>query len=128
MKSLNKIIFTSLAYLNIALGVAGIFLPLLPTTPFLLLAVILLTKSNPRAAEKLIDNRYLGVYIRSYLRGDRLPMRDKLRMIAVVCVTMTLSIIYATDNLYMRIGLAIIGIAVSVHILMLRRKAKKITK
>lgn len=126
MKPLNRILFSSLAYINIALGVAGTFIPLLPTTPFLLLAVILLTKSNPKMAQKLINHRLLGVYIRSYLKGDPLPMGAKLRMIFVVCVTMTLSIIYATDNIYIRCGLAVIGIAVSSHILMLRMSKKKL--
>lgn len=91
----------------------------------MLLATILLTKSSPKLAQKLLDNRYLGIYIRSYLHGDRLPLRDKIRMILLVVGIMTLSIVYATDNLYMRIGLTVIALSVTIHILLLKpRKAK----
>lgn len=97
-------------------------MPLIPTTPFLLLAVILLTKSSPRLAERLINNKYLGIYIRSYAKGEPLPIRDKVKMIVILLATIALSIAYATDNLYMRIGLVVIAIAVTVHILKIRGK------
>lgn len=113
-------LFTALALLCITVGVIGIFLPLVPTTPFLLLATILLTKSRPALARRLINNRFIGVYIRSYVQGEPLPLRDKMRMIAIVVGVIALSIIYATDNLYMRLGLGVIALSVTVHIVMLR--------
>lgn len=117
---LRNSLFTALALLCITVGVIGIFLPLVPTTPFLLLATILLTKSRPALARRLINNRFIGVYIRSYVQGEPLPLRDKMRMIAIVVGVIALSIIYATDNLYMRLGLGVIALSVTVHIVMLR--------
>lgn len=87
--------------------------------------MILLTKSNPRIANWLINNRFLGVYIRSYMHGERLPLRDKIRMILLVWIVMLVSIIFATDNIYMQMGLIVIACAVTIHIVMLKPKSVK---
>jgi hypothetical protein len=59
------------------LGILGIFLPLLPTTPFLLLAAACYARSSERFYNWLLNNRWFGHYIRNYLEGKGVPLRVK---------------------------------------------------
>ena len=61
-----------------ALGIAGIFLPLLPTTPFLLLAAACYVRSSPRLYRWLMNHRWTGEYIRDYREKRGLPLRTKI--------------------------------------------------
>ena len=70
-----KILLTILGLLSLTLGVIGIFVPLLPTTPFLLLAATCFLKSSKTLYEKLINSKHLGQYIRDYrVFSDSSPM------------------------------------------------------
>ena len=69
MHSLIKIILISVGSLSVLLGILGIFLPLLPTTPFLLLAALCYSRSSERFYQWLVTNRWFGEYIRNYREG-----------------------------------------------------------
>jgi uncharacterized membrane protein YbaN (DUF454 family) len=105
---------------SVFLGVLGIFLPLLPTTPFLLLACALYAKSSERFHAWLLNQKVLGKYIRDYTERRGLPITSKVITLLFLWVTIVLSIVLATDNLIMRILLLILAMAVSLHILSLK--------
>jgi uncharacterized membrane protein YbaN (DUF454 family) len=99
-----------------AIGIAGIFIPILPTTPFLLLAAACYMRSSERFYHWLTNNRFLGIYIRNYLQGKRIPLRVKVFTISLLWVTIGLSASLGTDNLIIRIVLAVIAVGVTLHI------------
>ncbi len=68
----------------VCLGVAGIFLPLLPTTPFLLLAAVCYAGSSPRFYHWLMNNRWFGRYIKNYREGKGLTLNDEDRVPGIV--------------------------------------------
>lgn len=63
---MRKVLFISFGFLFVALGVFGIFLPIMPTTIFLIIASYFFMKSSPELYEKLLNNKYLGKYIKDY--------------------------------------------------------------
>jgi hypothetical protein len=103
----------------VGLGVVGIFLPLLPTTPFLLLAAALFAKSSERYYQWLLNNKWFGKYIRNYREGKGVPIRIKLMAISLIWITILLSFLLI-DISWIRILLITIATGVSIHILLIR--------
>jgi uncharacterized protein len=99
------------------LGFIGIFVPLLPTTPFLLLASWCFVRSSDRMNRLLLHNRYLGPYIRNYKSGRGITFRNKIYSLAFLWITLSTSFIFAPPYWWLRIGLIFIGTAVTIHIL-----------
>ena len=106
--------------LFVGLGVLGIFLPLLPTTPFLLLAAACYARSSKRFYNWLLNNRWFGSYIKNYREKKGIPFRVKIATISLLWITITLSAVFATNNLLVRIVLVVIAIGVTTHILSIR--------
>jgi len=123
---LKKYLYVALASLCVVCGIIGIFVPLLPTTPFLLLATILYMRSSSRLLKWLLNNRYLGPYIKDYFSRKGIPLRMKVRSILILWVTLGLSAAYATDKLWVRIILAGIGTGVTVHLLIKKTREDSI--
>lgn len=72
------------AALLFALGVLGVFLPLLPTTPFMLAALALASRGSPRFAAWIRANRYAGPAIVSWERERALSLRTKCTALAMI--------------------------------------------
>jgi uncharacterized membrane protein YbaN (DUF454 family) len=104
----------------VALGVVGIFIPLLPTTPFLLLAAYCYLRSSERLHTRLLTNRWFGKYIKDYQEGNGIPLMTKTGTLALLWVTITISAVFFVDVLLVRGILLVIAIAISVHVLMLK--------
>ncbi len=102
--------------LSLILGVVGIFVPLLPTTPFLLLAAALYFKSSPRLYDWLLRNRYLGVYIRNFREYKAIPLRAKIVSTALLWATIGYCVLAVVDALWLRLLLAAIAVGVTIHI------------
>ncbi|MBA7668444.1 Inner membrane protein YbaN [subsurface metagenome] len=110
----------------LAIGVIGIFTPILPTTPFLLLAAACYLRSSPRFHSWLMNNRIFGTYIRNYTEGRGIPLRVKLFTIALLWVTIGISI-WATANLIVTAVLLVVAVGVTLHIVFIRAKKDKPT-
>lgn len=107
-------------FLLVGIGVIGIFLPILPTTIFLILASACFMKSSPKANEWLKNNRFLGAYLRNYQDKTGLSVTAKVLNISVLWLSISLSAYFLTDELYIRILLLAIAIGVTIHLLMIK--------
>ncbi|OGO77389.1 MAG: hypothetical protein A2Y23_11340 [Clostridiales bacterium GWB2_37_7] len=116
MNRLKQILLAILGSISIALGILGIFLPLLPTTPFLLLGASCYIKGSPKLYQWLIGNKLLGQYIRNFREGNGIPLKTKIVAVTMLWITMSYSIIFVVANLYIRVCLALIAAGVTWHI------------
>ena len=113
----KKFIFTGLGSLSVLAGIIGIFFPVLPTTPFLLLALWFYGKSSPRMHDKILNNRFFGEYLRRYREGLGIPLTTKVISISFLWLTGLISIFFVVENVFVQIGMGLIMLAVSVHLL-----------
>lgn len=116
---MKKKLFVVLGFLSLGLGIIGIFLPLLPTTPFILLSSILFQKSSDRFHKMLTQNKVLGKYITDYTERKGITLKNKI--IALIFLTAGMGKgFFSMQNIYGRVSLVVIFIAVFVHILKLK--------
>ena len=108
----------ALGWVFVGLGVLGIFLPLMPTTIFLILAAWCFWRSSPKFYQWLIDHPRLGRYVLHYLRGDGIPKRAKIVAIGMIVVTMSSSVWLIHPPAWVIGLLVVIGVSVSTYILM----------
>jgi hypothetical protein len=99
----------------VALGIAGAFLPVLPTTPFLLLAAACYARASTRFYNGLLNNRMFGPTIREWQRHRSIPYRTKLTAIALMAVTLSISIIFFVKPTALQLALAGLGLALAVY-------------
>ena len=108
--------------LSTGLGIIGIFVPILPTTPFLLLAAACYMRSSQRFYQWLINNRIFGAYVRNYIEGRGMAVRIKIFTILLLWLTIGLTIVFGVQNTVVRIVLICIAIGVTVHIILIKRR------
>lgn len=106
--------------LCVGLGVVGIFLPILPTTPFLLLAAVLYARSSERFLHWLLTNRWFGAYIKNYRAGNGIPRREKILTISLLWATIIFSILFVVTSVWVKALLAVIAISVTIHLLQIK--------
>lgn len=117
--------FLILGFFFVGLGVAGIFLPLIPTTGPLLLAAWLFAKGSPRWRTWLLQHPVLGKYIHNYLKYRGITRAVKIRAIATLWITLGVSGIFLYPRLWPLLILLGVGIGVSWHLLSLRTLTKE---
>ena len=120
MKSVVKIMLIVIGTICVILGIAGIFLPLLPTTPFLLLAAFCYFRSSARFYQWLNTNRWFGGNIGKYREGRGMPLKQKVIALSLLWLTMSYSIWFVVSQWWVQ--LILLGIAVSVTIHLVRMK------
>jgi len=108
--------------LSTGLGIIGIFIPILPTTPFLLLAAACYMRSSERFYQWLINNRMFGAYVRNYIEGRGMPVKMKIFTILLLWLTIGLSIAFGVQNIAIRIVLICIAIGVTAHIGLIKKR------
>ena len=118
-RSFIRLLLLAAGTLSLGLGILGIFLPLLPTTPFLILSAILYARSSKRFYNFLLYNKLFGRYIRNYLSGRGIPFAAKAASIALLWITLGISAIFFVSILLVRIILLLVGIGVSIHIILI---------
>mgnify|MGYP005838346639 CR=1 FL=1 len=106
--------------LFLAKGIVGIALPLLPATPFLLLAAACYARGSERFYRWLMNNRVFGSYIRSYREGKGIRLRVKVMVLCLLWGTIAYSAFFVVHNLPLRIVLLLVALGVSTHILRIK--------
>ncbi len=117
--SVKRMLFVLVGTLFLAIGFVGIIIPVLPTTPLLLLAAACYLRGSERLHRWMIENRMFGEFIRNYMEGRGIDPRQKVVTLAFLWTTISFSALYLIERLPVRILLFLIATAVSVHILAL---------
>jgi len=106
-------------FLATSLGVLGIFLPVLPTVPFLLLALACFARSSERFYKWLLDHAHFGPIIRPYINGKGMSRASKVKAIALVWASISLSAFYLVEIDWVRWLLLLICCGVTLYLLKL---------
>ena len=112
-----KYLLIILGSICLALGVIGIFLPLLPTTPFLLLAATLYVRSSDKLYQWLINQKHLGTYIRNFREHRAIPLRAKIISVSMVWITLTYCAISISNHFGIKSLFILLAMAITWHIL-----------
>lgn len=119
LKKLARGFLVAVGLISAFLGFLGVFLPLLPTTPFLLLAAACFSRSSEKFNRWLLHNRLVGEYLRNYREGRGITLQAKVLAISLLWLAMGYSLlVVATAPL--KVLLPVIGVCVTVHLLKLK--------
>jgi uncharacterized membrane protein YbaN (DUF454 family) len=113
--------FTALSF-----GIAGIFLPVLPTTPFVLLSAACFLHSSKRLYGWLTGHKVLGGYIKSYLKYRAVSIKSKIISITLLWVMILTSVFFFVPVFWVKILLVAIAAGVTIHLLCLKTLTKEI--
>ena len=106
--------------LCVALGTIGMFIPVLPTTPFLLLAAYFYARSSQRFHHWLMSNRLFGTYIRNYHEGNGLPLLHKVLTILLLWLSISYAVGFVVTQWWLKVILLGIAVGVTVHLVMIK--------
>ncbi|NYT61835.1 YbaN family protein [Alcaligenaceae bacterium] len=111
-----KILFNTVGTLALVLAVLGLFLPLLPTTPFLLLASACYLRGSERLHGWLMSNKVFGPYLTNMQNGRGIPMRSKITALCFLWISLAFSA-WFIDIPWVRLFLLIPGVGVTIYLL-----------
>ena len=120
MKTPIEYLLAAAGSLCVLLGVLGIFLPLLPTTPFLLLAAICYARSSERFYQWLMTNRYCGAYLRNYREGRGILLKHKIMALLLLWLMIGSSAGLVVSQQWARWILLGIALGVTIHLLKIK--------
>jgi uncharacterized membrane protein YbaN (DUF454 family) len=115
----NKLIrsmFFMAGTITLVIGAIGIFLPILPTTPFLLLSLACYLRSSEKMTQWMLNNKYFGKYIKNYKEGRGIPLKTKMFAISVLWITILFSVFFIIPIWIVQLLLIIIAISVTIHL------------
>jgi uncharacterized membrane protein YbaN (DUF454 family) len=110
-----KVFLLFVGWLSVVLGVIGIFLPVMPTTPFLLLAAACFMRTSPKFYHWLVGHPRLGKYLVYYLEGKGIPLKAKIYTIATMAISMSVTC-YFVPVTAVRVLLPLVGVLVALYI------------
>jgi uncharacterized membrane protein YbaN (DUF454 family) len=119
MKKIYKAFWFSGGMLSVALGTLGMFLPVLPTVPFLLLATFCFAKSSPKWKEKLLHHPFIGKPLREWLQYKGIRKKGKVFSIAFLWASILISVFFVAIP-WVRLLLLGVAVAVTIHLLLLK--------
>ncbi|MGL4994267.1 MAG: YbaN family protein [Bacteroidales bacterium] len=118
----KRIICAILGTISLGLGILGMILPLLPTTPFLLLTAFLYAHSYPRLHERLMQNRVTGPIITDFKVHRAIALHKKVFILTLLWATMIINAIFFVEPIWLKILLMLIAVGVTIHILSYRTR------
>ena len=108
-KKIKKYLLILCGLLSIVLGIIGAVLPILPTTPFLILALACFANSSPRFHKMLLNNRYFGAALQQWEQDRTITRASKIKAMLLVVLTFSLSITVLHGRLPLQLGLLVLG-------------------
>lgn len=117
----KKLIYNLVGFICLGLGAVGVALPVLPTTPFVLLAAFCFSAGNTKYAAWLKNNRVFGPYIENYRTKQGISIWHKIASIAFLWTGLIISMII-THSLWVRIILILVGVGITVHLILIKTK------
>ncbi len=109
-RKLQNHVLVILGWLFTLLGIIGAFLPVLPTTPFLIVALVLFSKSSPRFHQMLLDNEWFGPGLKQWEANKTLARKTKVKATLLIVATFGISVAVFNDKL--PIQLTLVGLAI----------------
>ena len=119
----SNIFYTIMGIISLAVGVIGIFLPVLPTTPLVLLSAWCFYRGSERFHDWITNHPYFGPIIEEYGDEEGMTRESKVKAIGLTWTAVLLTSIFLLDSLFMRV--MIIAVAVIGTIVLLRIKTRK---
>ncbi len=113
---MRKFIFVLLGSMSLILGIIDLFLPLLPTTPLLLLSAYCYCRRSKTLYHKLLNNKYLGVYIKNDYVNKGITGKTKLFVLSMLWISIFISVYLFTDLPFIQIILLLIAFLVTIFI------------
>lgn len=117
---MKKNLLLASGHILLMLGIIGIFIPVLPTTPFLLITAACYLRGSERMYGWLVNHKVFGVFIRQYFEYKAVTKKTKIVALVFLWTGILISAIFFIDLLWVRALVLLIAVGVSVHILMLR--------
>jgi hypothetical protein len=118
--NLRKAILIVTGSFFVGLGVLGIFLPLLPATPFFLLAAACYVRSSQRFYDWLLNNRMIGGYIKDYRERGGMRLKVKIWAIALLWASILYTTIFVTESILAKTVMVTIAVCTSAYILSIK--------
>lgn len=112
-----KYILAVLGLIALGLGILGIFLPVLPTTPFLLLAAALFLRSSRSLYDWLLNHPKLGPYISNFMVHKSIPLKIKILSVSMVWITLLNCAVFVAEHWAFRLFFIALAVAITAHIL-----------
>lgn len=106
----SKTILICLGTISLCVGALGVFVPGLPTTPFLLISASLYLRSSDKLFQTLVTNKYLGSYILKFRSDKGMTKRVKIYSICIMWIMLTLSCLFLTTLLSVKLLFLVLGI------------------
>lgn len=120
MSELYRLVLIALGFIFVGLGILGAFLPLLPTTPFLLLAAACFARSSKKFYNWLLNHKVFGTYIKNYREHRAITLRGKIISLVVMWLVMGYTAFFAISDLLISSVVILIGLGVTRYILSLK--------
>jgi len=120
-----RVVFIILGHLFTGLAVLGAILPLVPTTPFLLAAAACYSRGSQRFYNWLFTNRWFGHYLSDYKSGRGISLQVKIVALLFMWPPVLFSVIFIVPYLAVQIGMILLSLAISIHILWIKTKKKQ---
>ena len=118
---MKRIILISLGWLCVGLGFVGVFVPGIPTTIFLIIALWAFTKSSEKLRHWLLNHKRFGPILNNWQEHKVVPLKAKILMVTLMFSAVIL-FYYSLQNLYLTIGLIIVLVLVAIYVISLPSK------
>ena len=123
-----KSVYVGIGTFSLFIGLIGIIVPLLPTTPFLLLSAACYARGSERIYQRFINIRWIGENIKNYHEGKGISKNGKIFSISFLWITILISISIMWSLLLVKVLLFLIAVIVTVHIISLKTMRDKVLK